>query len=124
MVTRVVDRLAPQRSLARQGKLVYWNDTFGCRWLVAQGIVRPCSPTTDNRANELRELVPHLDPKGLAGGIFGPDDGFIDPYELCTLLAGMVRAEGGAVRQDCKLEGVTRARSGYPRNRPADGVHR
>jgi sarcosine oxidase subunit beta len=65
------------------------------------------------RANGLRELVPHLDPKGLAGGIFGPDDGFLDPHELCTLLAGIVRAAGGTIRQNCKLEGATRVGSGY-----------
>jgi sarcosine oxidase subunit beta len=30
------------------------------------------------RAEELRQLVPHMDPTGLVGGIFGPDNGFLD----------------------------------------------
>ncbi|MFO1058131.1 MAG: FAD-binding oxidoreductase [Dongiaceae bacterium] len=61
----------------------------------------------------LRELVPHLDPAGLAGGIFGPDDGFIDPPELCALLAGLVREAGGAVHQACALAGAARVPGGY-----------
>jgi sarcosine oxidase subunit beta len=64
-------------------------------------------------AGALTELVPHLDPTGLAGGIFGPDDGFIDPPELCALLAGLVRQAGGAVRQSCPLTGLSRARGVY-----------
>ncbi|KAB2713007.1 sarcosine oxidase subunit beta [Ochrobactrum sp. RC6B] len=65
------------------------------------------------QAAELNNLIPHLNPDGLAGAIFGPDDGFIDPHELCTLLAEKVRAAGGVVRQFCKLEGVARIAGGY-----------
>lgn len=65
------------------------------------------------QAAELNNLIPHLNPDGLAGAIFGPDDGFIDPHELCTLLAEKVRAAGGVVRQFCKLEGVARITGGY-----------
>ncbi|MBJ6718840.1 FAD-binding oxidoreductase [Bacillus sp. PR5] len=65
------------------------------------------------QAGELNNLIPHLNPDGLAGAIFGPDDGFIDPHELCTLLAEKTREAGGAVRQFCKLEGVARIAGGY-----------
>ena len=65
------------------------------------------------RAEELRELIPHMDPTGLTGGLFGPDDGFIDPHELCMLLADKVRKLGGEIRQFCKLEGVQRQAGGY-----------
>ncbi len=65
------------------------------------------------QAAELNNLIPHLNPDGLAGAIFGPDDGFIDPHELCTLLAEKVREAGGVVRQFCKLEGVARIAGGY-----------
>lgn len=65
------------------------------------------------RADELQQLIPHMDPTGLAGGIFGPDDGFIDPHELCMLLAEKVRKLGGEIRQFCKLEGVKRQAGGY-----------
>ncbi len=64
-------------------------------------------------ARELTRLVPHLNTRGLAGGIFGPDNGFLDAHEMCTLLAGMVRARGGAVRQFCRLLGVARRGGGY-----------
>lgn len=65
------------------------------------------------QAGELPALVPHLNPDGLAGGIFGPDDGFLDPYEMCNFVADMVRAGGGRIHQFCTLQGVTRLNGGY-----------
>ena len=65
------------------------------------------------KRDELRELVPHMSTEGLAGGIFGPDDGFLDPYELCTFLGAQVRGLGGAVRQFCKVTDVARVPGGY-----------
>jgi len=65
------------------------------------------------RGEALRQLVPDMNLDGLAGGSFGPDDGFIDPHELCTLLAGWLREQGGELRQFCRLEGVTRHPGGY-----------
>ena len=65
------------------------------------------------RASELKQVVPHISPDGLDGGIFGPDDGFLDPHEMCTLLADMVRSRGGDIRQFCKLLGVSHRSSGY-----------
>jgi sarcosine oxidase subunit beta len=64
-------------------------------------------------ASKLSALVPHLNPTGLAGGIFGPDNGFIDPHELCTLLAKLLRAKGGEIHQFCELRSVSRAPGGY-----------
>lgn len=65
------------------------------------------------QAEELTQLVPHMNVEGLAGGIFGPDDGFLDPYELCSFLADQVRAAGATVRQACKVLGVKRVAGGY-----------
>jgi sarcosine oxidase, subunit beta len=65
------------------------------------------------RANELQQLVPHINPDDLKGGLFGPDDGFLDPHEMCMMLAGMVRARAGAIRQYCKVLGVARRNGGY-----------
>ena len=65
------------------------------------------------QAESLRELVPHLNTAGLAGGIFGPDDGYIDPHALCTMLSALLRDHGGEVRQYCRLEGVIRRSGGY-----------
>ncbi|MEI9406565.1 FAD-dependent oxidoreductase [Mesorhizobium argentiipisi] len=65
------------------------------------------------RANELRDFVPHINPNGLEGGLFGPDNGFLDPHEMCNFLAGIVRAKGGEIRQYRKLLGVQRRPGGY-----------
>lgn len=65
-------------------------------------------------AAELPKLIPHLNIDGLAGGSFGEADGFIDPHELCMLLARKLRDLGGTVQQFCKLESVRRrAGAGY-----------
>ncbi|TPN84085.1 FAD-binding oxidoreductase, partial [Mesorhizobium sp. B1-1-5] len=65
------------------------------------------------QANELPQLVPHLSSDGLEGGIFGPDDGFLDPHEMCTLLAQEVKKLGSEVFQFRKLLGVARTSGGY-----------
>lgn len=65
------------------------------------------------RRDELQQLVPHLDLSGLAGGIFGRDDGFLDPHELSMFLAERLRALGGKVLQYCTLNGVSRKSGGY-----------
>ncbi len=64
-------------------------------------------------ADALRTLVPHINPEGLAGGIFGPDDGFLDPHELCMFLGDALRAKGGTLRQFCRLQGGARVPGGY-----------
>jgi sarcosine oxidase subunit beta len=64
------------------------------------------------QANELRKLVPHINAEGLEGGLFGPDDGFLDPHEMCTFLAAKLRAGGGEMRQFCRLVGVKRRNGG------------
>lgn len=74
------------------------------------------------RADELQQLAPHIDPAGLAGGIFGPDDGFIDPHEMCMMLAGQLRAQGGVVRQYCKVVDVVRRSRGYQLKTNADTI--
>src|SRR6202521_5551947 len=65
------------------------------------------------QANELQKLVPHINAEGLEGGLFGPDDGFLDPYEMCTFLAEKLRARGGEIRQFCRTVGVKRRHGGY-----------
>lgn len=63
--------------------------------------------------DKLQDLIPHLSTDGLTGGLFGPDNGFIDPYDMCMLLAQKVKALGGAVRQFCRLERVERQGAGF-----------
>lgn len=65
------------------------------------------------RVADLERLVPHMDTTGLAGGSFGPEDGFIDGHELCTMLADHLRAEGGVLRQGCRVKGFVRLEGGH-----------
>jgi sarcosine oxidase subunit beta len=62
---------------------------------------------------EIRALVPDISTAGIVGGLFGPDNGFLDPYQLARVLAEQVRAMGGTVRQGCRLEGADRRGAGY-----------
>src|SRR5262249_22599263 len=62
---------------------------------------------------EIRALVPDISTDGIAGGLFGPDNGFLDPFQLGSLLAQMVREAGGAVRQRCRLLASERLGAGY-----------
>jgi sarcosine oxidase subunit beta len=61
----------------------------------------------------MRALVPDMSTDGLTGGLFGPDDGFLDPYELASVLAKRVRALGGTIRQRCRLIGADKGSAGY-----------
>jgi len=65
------------------------------------------------RPADLRALVPDMDTTGLAGGSFGPEDGFLDPHELCSLLATLIREQGGVLRQSCRVDDVARTDSGW-----------
>jgi len=62
---------------------------------------------------EMRALVPDMSTEGITCGLFGPDNGFLDPHELASVLAKMVREMGGTVRQRCRLIGVKRVGVGY-----------
>lgn len=66
-----------------------------------------------HRAEELPQLVPHLDVTALAGGIFGPDNGFLDPHELCMFLAARLKQAGGRLQQFCAVTGIARRNGGY-----------
>lgn len=61
----------------------------------------------------LKKLVPHMSTADLAGGLFGPSDGFLDPPHMCTLMAEIVREKGGTIRQRCRLVGVDRLGVGF-----------
>jgi sarcosine oxidase subunit beta len=45
----------------------------------------------------LRRTVPDLECEDLAGGLFGPSDGYVDGHSYCTLLADLVRMRGAEV---------------------------
>ena len=62
---------------------------------------------------EIRALVPDMSTDGITGGLFGSDNGFLDPHQLSSVLAKMVREMGGTVRQRCRLIGADRRGMGY-----------
>jgi sarcosine oxidase subunit beta len=58
----------------------------------------------------LRTLVPDMASDDLAGGLFGPSDGYIDGHRYCAALASAVVDAGGRVLQDTEFVGLeTRA---------------
>jgi sarcosine oxidase subunit beta len=61
----------------------------------------------------IRKLVPHISTDGLAGALYGPQDGFLDPHHYCTVLVEMVRARGGTVKQQCRVTAAERRQGGY-----------
>ncbi|MFL5709848.1 MAG: NAD(P)/FAD-dependent oxidoreductase [Chloroflexota bacterium] len=58
---------------------------------------------------DLVRLVPDLFVDDLAGGLFGPSDGYVDGHAYCEALAAAVRANGGRVLQDNELVGCDSA---------------
>jgi sarcosine oxidase subunit beta len=62
---------------------------------------------------DIRALVPDISTDGITGGLFGRDNGFLDPHQLTTVLAKIVREMGGTLRQRCGLIGVDRRGTGY-----------
>jgi sarcosine oxidase, subunit beta len=56
-------------------------------------------------------LVPPLRTDDLAGGLFGPSDGYIDGHQYCNALAADIRARGGTITSNCRVIGH-RKRSG------------
>jgi sarcosine oxidase subunit beta len=63
--------------------------------------------------SEIGRLVPDISTDGIAGGLFGPEDGFLDPHRFAGFLADRVRALGGRVRQGCRLLGAERRGATY-----------
>lgn len=55
----------------------------------------------------LRRLVPHLRCDDLAGGLFGPSDGYIDGHLYCNLLADLLRARGATIVTGAELVGAS-----------------
>ena len=52
---------------------------------------------------DLRRLIPDLAVDDLAGGLFGPSDGYIDGHRYCSALATAIAERGGRVLQGTKL---------------------
>ncbi len=63
----------------------------------------------------LRRLVPDMACGDLAGGLFGPSDGYIDGHLYCNLLADLLRSRGVTVLTSTELVGAGTASSGRHR---------
>ncbi len=63
----------------------------------------------------LRGLVPDMECGDLAGGLFGPSDGYIDGHLYCSLLADLLRKRGVTVLTSTELVGAGIASSGRHR---------
>jgi sarcosine oxidase subunit beta len=58
---------------------------------------------------EVAQLVPDMRTDDLAGGLFGPSDGYIDGHLYCSLLAELIAERGGRVLVRAAVEGYERA---------------
>jgi sarcosine oxidase subunit beta len=63
----------------------------------------------------IERLVPDLQLDGIAGGLFGPDDGWTDPHHACALMADAARAAGVEIHQHTELLGCDEASGGQIR---------
>ena len=61
---------------------------------------------------EIGELWPLCDTEGLVGGIFHPEDGYIQPADLTQALAAGARARGAAIYRKTAVVGITQSSSG------------
>jgi sarcosine oxidase subunit beta len=60
----------------------------------------------------LRRIVPDLECSDLAGGLFGPSDGYLDGHLYCSLVADLLRGRGVRVLSSSELVDASVARSG------------
>ena len=60
----------------------------------------------------LRRIVPDLECGDLAGGLFGPSDGYIDGHLYCSLLGDVLRDRGAAVLTSAELVDASVAPTG------------
>jgi dimethylglycine dehydrogenase len=61
---------------------------------------------------EIRKLWPLCDIDGLVGGIFHPDDGYIQPADLTQALAKGARARGATIYRNTAVVAIEQASSG------------
>ena len=62
--------------------------------------------------SELVDLYPLVDPKGLRGAIYEPDDGYVDPSLATQAMAQVARERGVAIYRHQPVLGITRSSRG------------
>ncbi|XP_077976073.1 sarcosine dehydrogenase, mitochondrial-like isoform X3 [Styela clava] len=61
---------------------------------------------------EISQLHPHLNTKGLVGGVYIPRDGSIDPGILCSSLKKAATKHGVEIYEQCLIKNIKTSRSG------------
>lgn len=87
---------------------------------VQRGLGVPHSRVLDRE--ELSRLVPDMECADLAGGLFGPRDGYLDGHLYCSLLADWLVERGVRLRTMTALEGHESAPDGRHRLTTSAGV--
>ena len=62
---------------------------------------------------EIVDLVPIVNPKGLTGGLFDPDEGNLDPNGAVYAYAGAARKRGATIITHNRVLGMKRTRAGW-----------
>ena len=63
-------------------------------------------PTRLVNSEEMKRLVPGLNVSDLAGGVFNPTDGYVDPNSVVAGLANGARARGATIVQDSAVQAI------------------
>jgi glycine cleavage system aminomethyltransferase T/glycine/D-amino acid oxidase-like deaminating enzyme len=63
-------------------------------------------PLTEISVAEAVELFPLMDPAGVVGAAYLPSDGYLDPSQLCLVLANLARANGAQIHSDTRVTDI------------------
>lgn len=107
---RIFDELERDHELpfARQGYLRLAHDHAELKSFEASAELQKelgCDGRLVTSAQVAR-LVPDLAQKACVGGLWGPNDGYVDGHRYCNLLAALVRDGGGVVHLGCPVLGL------------------
>jgi len=55
---------------------------------------------------EVKHRWPYIEVNNLKGGIFGPEDGYVDPYDMTMAIANKTRKLGVSIRERAEVTGI------------------
>ncbi|MFM7598376.1 MAG: NAD(P)/FAD-dependent oxidoreductase, partial [Actinomycetota bacterium] len=73
--------------------------------------------------DEIVDLVPIVNPDGLVGGLFDPDEGNLDPNGAVYAYAGAARNRGATIITHNRVLGMKRARDGWELETEKGPIH-
>ncbi len=71
--------------------------------------------------DEIAGLVPGINLDRVTGGLLGPDDGHVDPYQLTHVYADLARAAGAVIREHTPVDAIQMGERGVESIRLVDG---